>query len=59
MPVIPIVEDDAGLRENFIESLFVYRRWREACAAKSRGTLAPSVTNPAGTPMVTPTASDW
>jgi uncharacterized protein YbgA (DUF1722 family)/uncharacterized protein YbbK (DUF523 family) len=43
-PLLPVEEEgrlhDAVLRENFIESLFVYRRWREACAAKSRSTLA-------------------
>ena len=43
-PLIPVEDDarlhDARIRENFIERIFVYRRWREAAARKTRGALA-------------------
>jgi len=43
-PLLPVEDDsrlhDAVLRENFIERIFVYRRWREAVATGlKRGTL--------------------
>ena len=41
-PMLPVEEDgrlhDAALRENFIERIFVYHRWRQV--GKSRGALA-------------------
>ncbi|WP_028583826.1 YbgA family protein [Desulfogranum mediterraneum] len=42
-PLLPTEEEgrlhDMGLRENFIESVFVYRRWRALLAAPSPGKL--------------------
>jgi uncharacterized protein YbgA (DUF1722 family)/uncharacterized protein YbbK (DUF523 family) len=42
-PLLPVEDDgrlhDARLRENFIERVFVYHRWREAAARKARGRL--------------------
>jgi uncharacterized protein YbgA (DUF1722 family)/uncharacterized protein YbbK (DUF523 family) len=37
LPLLPVEEEgrlhDPGLRENFIERVFAYARWKEACAA--------------------------
>ncbi|MEE4355802.1 MAG: DUF523 and DUF1722 domain-containing protein [Desulfococcaceae bacterium] len=42
-PLLPVEEDgrlnDPGLRENFIESIFVFKRMREMLQKKSRGAL--------------------
>jgi uncharacterized protein YbgA (DUF1722 family) len=43
-PLLPVEEDgrlhDDGIRENFIERVFVHRRWLDASARKTRGILA-------------------
>jgi uncharacterized protein YbgA (DUF1722 family)/uncharacterized protein YbbK (DUF523 family) len=43
LPLLPVEEEgrlnDPSLRENFIERVFAYHRWRAAAAAKSRGGL--------------------
>jgi uncharacterized protein YbgA (DUF1722 family)/uncharacterized protein YbbK (DUF523 family) len=43
-PLLPVEDDgrlhDARIRENFIERVFVYHRWREVAAKKTRGALA-------------------
>jgi uncharacterized protein YbgA (DUF1722 family)/uncharacterized protein YbbK (DUF523 family) len=42
-PLLPVEDDgrlhDAGLRENFIERVFVYQRWRTAETKRTRGAL--------------------
>ncbi len=42
-PLLPVEDDgrlhDARIRENFIERVFVYHRWRRTAAEKTRGAL--------------------
>jgi uncharacterized protein YbgA (DUF1722 family)/uncharacterized protein YbbK (DUF523 family) len=43
LPLLPVEEEgrlnDPGLRENFIERVFAYHRWRAAATTRSRGGL--------------------